>query len=143
MDNNPDRQQLLRDPDIDPSSEVLILALGESYGAYVAFSRKLPAFNIELTWQYYHDGKSWLAKGTHKKKTVFWLSVWEGLFRVTLFFTEKTRADAQALPISDRLKTSLAKEKARGKLVPLIVDIPSAAALDDVYHLIAYKQSLK
>lgn len=143
MDNKNTGQQLLKDPDVYPSNEVLFLALGESSSAYTMLARKLQDFCIETEWRYYNDGKAWLAKGVCKKKTVFWLSVWEGFFKVSLFFTEKTRAGIQELPISGSIKASIANEPPRGKLIPLIIDVHSEEPLEDVYALIAYKQNIK
>ena len=143
MGNNNAETQLLRDPDTYPSDEVLASALGKSYTAYEVFAKKLPDYGIGLEWRYYNDGKAWLGKCCHKKKTVFWLSVWEGFFRVTLFFTEKTRAGVEALPVSDDIKTQLTGAGAIGKLIPLVIAIRTKKSLDDVFALIAYKQSLK
>ncbi len=56
------KEQLLRNPDIEPSSEVIAKALGESNSAYVKFVNELTRFDIHLEWHYYNDGKVWLAK---------------------------------------------------------------------------------
>ena len=135
------QQQLLRDPGIYPSKEVLASIMGENFQVYTAFIQKLPDLGIDFTWQYYNDGKSWLAKGISKKKTVFWLSIWELSFRITFFFTEKTRTGIQGLPIDDRIKATIVCELARGKLIPLILDM-SVVALSDAFALITYKQSV-
>ena len=137
------QEQLLRDPDVYPSEEVLAVALGNNYNALAAFMQKLPDMGIELEWRYYKDGKSWLGKGVRKKKTVFWLSVWDGFFKITMFFTEKTRGGVDSLPISEEIKARLGTEKAAGRLIPLLLDVNEPAALEDAYTLIAYKKSLK
>lgn len=74
--------QLLREPDIFPSEGILKQQLGEIYPAYESFMKTVIGTEYGLTgeWNYYKDGKSWLCKIIHKKKTVFWLSVWEGWF---------------------------------------------------------------
>ena len=59
-------QQLLRNPDIEPSSDVIAKALGESNNAYIKFISELASHDIHLEWRYYNDGKSWLAKGLFK-----------------------------------------------------------------------------
>lgn len=141
MGNEDTRQKLLRDPGIYPSHEVLASALGENYRVYTAFVQKLPDIGVDLTWHYYNDGKSWLAKGTSKKKTVFWLSIWEGSFRTTIFFTEKTRTGIAGLAIDDKIKATMASEPVRGKLIPLMLSMPPTA-LGDAWSLITYKQSV-
>ena len=138
-----DKKDLLGNPDIYPSDDILAEALGESYTAYKSLVQKLPEYKIEPEWRYYNDGKSWLTKAVYKKKTVFWLSVWDGFFKVSLFFTEKTRIGIQELPISATIKTKIANEPAMGRVIPLTLELYSESILEDLYALIAYKQSLK
>ena len=138
-----DKEQLLRNPDIYPSDDVLAAALKESYSIYKAFTQKLHDFQIDTEWRYYKDSKAWLTKAVRKKKTVFWLSVGDGFFKVSIFFTEKTRAGIQELPVGAAIKSQIANEPARGKLIPLITEVYAESALGDLYKLIAYKQSLK
>ena len=121
----------------------MVSALGDSFAAYKSFIQKLPEYKIEPEWRYYNDGKSWLTKAVYKKKTVFWLSVWDGFFKVTFFFTDKTRSGIQELPIKKSIKTKAANEGNIGKVIPIMLDIHSEPALKDAYTLIVYKQSLK
>ena len=50
------KKQLLRDPDIEPSSDVIAEALGESNNAYIKFISELASHDIHLEWRYYNDG---------------------------------------------------------------------------------------
>ncbi|MCL2677557.1 MAG: DUF3788 domain-containing protein [Clostridiales bacterium] len=118
-------------------------ALGGSYKAYQALAQKLPDFGIEAEWRYYNDGKSWLCKNVHKKKTVFWLSAWDGFFKVTLFFNEKNNRGVYELQVREETKTKFTNEKRVGKFMPLLLEVHDDAALGDAYALIMYKQSLK
>ncbi|PKP08994.1 MAG: hypothetical protein CVU09_13085 [Bacteroidetes bacterium HGW-Bacteroidetes-4] len=45
----------------------------------------LPETPWQVQWRYYNDGKAWLCKVSYKKKTVFWLSVWEAYFKVAFY----------------------------------------------------------
>jgi hypothetical protein len=85
--------QLLRSPDIKPSSDVVAKALGEANKAYIKFVNELANHDIRIEWRYYCDGKAWLAKGLYNwtgirggqnETTVFWLSIWEGFFQLFL-----------------------------------------------------------
>lgn len=138
-----EERQLLRDPEIFPTDSVLEEALKESYNTYQKFIDIIPTMNIDMLWQYYKDGKNWLMKCTAKKKTIFWLSVWDGFFRVTLFFTEKTREGIQELPVSEEIKFKLFHEPIKGKLIPLLLNTSDDTQLKDAIALIAYKQNLK
>ena len=106
------REQLLRDPDIKPSRDVIAKALGEANAAYLTFINELASHDIQLEWRYYNDGKAWLAKGLYKwtgarggqkENTVFWLSIWDSFFKVTIYFPEKNRGEVLRLPLDIRL----------------------------------------
>jgi chitinase len=51
------KEQLLINPDIQPSSDVIAKALGESNNAYIKFINELTSHDIHLEWRYYNDGK--------------------------------------------------------------------------------------
>ena len=75
--------QLLREQEIFPSREVLQDVLGKVYDVWAELESRVTQGELALTldWNYYRDGKSWFCKVCHKKKTVFWLSVWGGFFK--------------------------------------------------------------
>ena len=136
-------EQLLRDPNIQPTDEVLTAAMGASYTAWQTLMEKLADLGIALEWRYYNDGKSWLGKCVYKKKTVFWASVWDGFFKTTLYFTEKTRAGIQDLPIDESIKAAIANGTPIGRLIPLLLEVRDERQLPDVVALIDYKRKLK
>jgi hypothetical protein len=84
-------QMLLRNADTFPSDKVLKDALGDVYIVLESFLGTITneEYHLNIDWRYYNDGKAWLGKVQHKKKTVLWLSVWEDFFKVSFFFTEK------------------------------------------------------
>jgi len=142
-----EKKQLLRDPDIHPTNNVLSELLGDGYEGYTAFLEMLANLEIKLEWRYYFDGKAWLGKGLYqwktkrgseKEKTVFWLSAWEGFFRVGFFFSEKARAGLQDLSIGESVKKKIECVQQMGKLKfsPLIFDIASAKLPADLEILI-------
>ena len=122
---------LLSDPNTEPTEDVLAAALGERQKAYTEFTDWTAELGIALEWRYYNDGKSWLGKGTHKKKTVFWLSIWEDYFQIGIFFTEKT------------LPSTAVGEAAIGKLIPVVTKVRSEAELGTLFELVEYKKNLK
>ena len=95
-------EQMLRNPDIAPSSDVIAKALGEANNAYIKFINEIASHDIQIDWRYYNDGKAWLAKGLFKwrgvrggqnETTIFWLSIWDGFFKVTIYIPEKAREE--------------------------------------------------
>ena len=136
---------LLTDPDTFPSNDVLAVALGKSFNAFEQFIDRVTNtdFNLDMQWNYYKDGKSWLCKITGNKKTVFWLSVCDGYFKTSFYFTEKTAPGIQHLDIARGLKDDIRESRAIGKLIPLIIDIRDKEQLGDLYTIIRYKTALK
>ena len=74
-------------------------------------------------WNYYKDGNAWLCKVCLKKKTVFWLSVWDKYFRTGFYFSEKYRSGVMELDIGDDLKENFSQAKPIGKLIPLAISV--------------------
>lgn len=62
------KQQLLRNPDIQPTNDVISKVLGEANNAYIKFINELGGRDIQIEWRYYNDGQAWLAKGLYMRK---------------------------------------------------------------------------
>lgn len=135
---------LLTDPNIEPGHEILAAALKERKEVNFTLENKLKeSFDLEYQWRYYNDGKAWLCKVVKKKKTIFWLSVWEDCFKITFYFTEKTQSGIFDLPVGQNIKDLLSEVKHIGKLVPLILEIKNEHLLADLYEIIKYKINIK
>ena len=149
------RQQLLRDPNTEPTAEIIATGLGVAYGAYVKFVKELgDRYGITLMdWRFYNDGKAWLSKGEYKwttargadkVKPIFWLSIWEGLFKVSFFFSVGVRDELRGLPISDETKEVIKNAQPMGKtarFIPLVMDIDSERQLSDVYAIAEFRKT--
>ena len=82
---------LLSDPNVFPSSEILSKVLGEKIDLY---DKALEIIKIEIPesdpqWNYYKDGKSWLLKVVHSKKTLCWIFVFEKGIKTTFYINGK------------------------------------------------------
>ena len=135
-------KQLLREPEIFPSKEVLRDVLGEVYGVLEELETRLTQSDYALTfdWRYYNDAKSWLCKVCHKKKTVFWLSVWDGFFQTSFFFLERHLEGIAALAIAEN---SYSLEKEWGKMIPLIFKIKKQEQIDGLLKMVTFKKKAK
>ena len=134
--------QLLRNPEIFPSKEVLKDVLGEVYTILEELETRLTQNEFALTfdWHYYNDGKSWLCKVSHKKKTVFWLSVWDGHFKTSFFFMERHLEGIAALEMDEN---SFTIEKAWGKMIPFIFRIYKHEQIEDLLKMVDFKKKAK
>lgn len=137
--------QCLKDEATYPSKEVLKAALKRAYPAFEGFIETVEAEPFELThsWKYYKDGKSWLCKVSHKKKTMCWISIWEGFFKIGYYFTERFSEGIMELDIDDALKSAFTSAQPIGKLKPLPIDVSKKSQLTDVYALLDYKKRAK
>lgn len=136
---------LLNEPGIFPVEEVLKELLGGSYPVYAELMNIIaePAWGLVPEWHYYKDGKAWLCKVVHKKKTIFWLSVWDKYFKTTFYFTEKNSPGISGLDIDEELKGNFTQSKHIGKLIPLTVKVNRKEQLQDVLRIVEYKKNLK
>ncbi|HNZ71178.1 MAG TPA: DUF3788 family protein [Prolixibacteraceae bacterium] len=135
----------LRDPNVLPDNEIIRGFLGNSFKAFSSLMDTLssPEWGIVANWNYYNDGKAWLCKMVHKKKTVFWLSVWDGCFKTSFYFTEKNCTGLFDLGINEDIIEDFNKNKPIGKLLPLVFEIRNEEQLYDLIKVIGYKKSIK
>ena len=134
-------KQLLINPEINPSDDVLKQECGSYFPTLKTFLNTLSAEPFMLTpgWRFYKDGKAWLCKICYKKKTAAWMSVWKGHFKVALYFTDKPGAGIPNLDIDESLKEGYKNARPIGKLRPMVAEINKKSQLEDVYSLIKYK----
>lgn len=139
-------QMLLRDPEIFPSNNILKNALGDRvYSVFESFLQTITSqdFGLTIKWRFYNDGKAWLGKIVNKKKTILWISIWEGLFKVSFYFTEKNRDPIAQLDISEFIKQKFAQTKPAGKLIPMIFDVKNTDQLQDLLTIVWFKNNFK
>lgn len=134
-------QLLLKDENIFPDEDVLKTVLDDLYPVYREFIEIVTGegYSLETQWNYYKDGKSWLCKITKKKKTILWLSVWDGYFKTGFYFTDKSVEAILALEIEKDLKETFLSTKPVGKLKPLVIDISSREQLKDLLAVVGCK----
>lgn len=147
----------LRESEIEPTDKVLAKALGDSYGAYKAFCKGLAGLELEQVWQFYPcvGTKAWMARGVFKwttprgakkEKNLYWLSVWDKCFKVSVWFKGPNRAEVLKLEISDKTKRSVTEAKIMGEKMntfPVEFEVTTAEQLADIYELIQCKKRLE
>jgi len=136
---------LLREQEFFPTTDVLQNVLGKVYCVWEELVIQVTQgkFALTLDWNYYQDGKSWLCKVCHKKKTIFWLSVWEGFFKTTFYFTEKHLEGIADLEISEQIKEDFCRTKPVGKLLPMLICIDKQEQLSDLLKIVKFKKEAK
>lgn len=145
--------QQLRDAAVEPTDEVLHVCLGGSFPAYEAFMAAMKEASVEVEWRYYQDVRAWLGKGVYrwvgprggqKEATVFWLSVWEGFFRLTFNVPMKSFSAVKELALSASARAILEASYRPGyKNVTAMFDMADESLLGDVRTLIEFRKLVR
>ena len=135
---------VLSDPEVYPTDEVIFSHIGPKQNLWKSLFEALGDNFPELTpeWRYYNDGKNWMMKVLHKKKTIFWLSVWKDSFKITFYFSDKAADLIEQSDISDDLKTSFKDGKYYGKIRGLTLDVEATSDIDHTHSLIAIRKKV-
>ena len=80
---------------------------------------------------------------TAKSKTIFWLSVIKGSFRITFYFTDKAENALFKSTLSDELKKQFKEGKRFGKIRGITILFKNKKDIEDAKELINIKRSLK
>lgn len=109
---------VLKDKDQFPTEEVIFSHIGKTKTHWESLFKHIhanqPDFKEE--WRYYNDGKSWLMKVTHKKKTIFWTTVVSKMFRITFYFGDKAEPVILSSSLPEEIKTDFMEGKRYGKI---------------------------
>jgi len=134
---------VLTDPKVFPSEDQIFSHIGRQRARWEALFRFIHAEHpdVVVTWRYYNDGKSWLLNVSRKKKTVFWLSVIKGTFRITGYFTDKAADAIRASALSDALKKQFMEGPRDGKLGAVTITFRTKGDVEDAKILVALKTS--
>lgn len=134
---------LLREREIYPNGGVLRNLLGDVFLSFEDLEQRLVSKDLVYIWNYYNDGKAWLCKVQFKKKTVFWLSVWEGFFKIGFYFNEKNYLGIYDLGLEESILRNFENTKLVGKFRQLIFEIRDNSQFEDIEKVVDYKTSLK
>lgn len=150
---NKESQQLLRDASIKPTMDIVNDCLGAASKVYKKFLEEIKNYDILLMdWRYYHDAKAWLSKGEYHWKTsrgnnkikpLFWLTIWNGYFKVSFNFLEKTKDQLLLLPIREDTKERIKESKLNGnkiKFLSVIFDVDDEKQLYDIFLLAKFRK---
>ncbi len=133
----------LGDETIYPDEQVLQQVLGSSYPAYLDLLKLFTENQIDYTWRYYHDGKAWLCKVQKKKRTIVWMSAWQGFMKATIYFPLKVIEDVYKLDLSEERKEKIKTTRDVGTSKPCIFEIRDASVLEEFNKVMQFKISIK
>lgn len=136
---------VLGDKNIYPTEELIFSKIGDKN---IIWSKIMSYANenykdVSGEWRYYNDGKQWLFKLTHKKKTIFWLGLLEDTFRISFYFGDKAEPLINASNLPEKIKNDFSSAKRFGALRPVSTIISSVSDSENICKLIDIKLKLK
>lgn len=133
----------LKNPDVYPNDEILKSLLGKSFEAYASLLKLFAASDMTYEWRYYNDGKLWLCKVQHKKRTIVWMSAWKGFIKATIYFPEKYIHDIYSLDINQKTKDYIKETSNTGKSKPCIFEMKTSSVPKDFSKIMQLKLKTK
>lgn len=141
-----DREELaFGDKNIYPSDELIFSKIGDKKIIWQSIMNYASQNYKDITgeWRYYNDGKQWLFKLVHKKKTIFWLGVLNDTFRVTFYFGNKAEPVVLASDLPEKTKNDFKNAQNYGTLRAITTRISGPSDTDLICKLIDLKISIK
>lgn len=133
----------LHDPDIYPNEDVLKSILQNTFIVYQSLLDLYTNNNLTYEWRFYNDAKIWLCKVQLKRRTIVWMSAWDGYIQATIYFPEKYINDIYGLNISKELIKSIKDTKNSGKSKPCIFKLLTKKDLIDFNSIMQFKMIAK
>jgi len=133
------------DPGVRPTPKLIAAALGRAAPAWtdLLYRMRGEVSGLTETWRFFPDGKSWLLKLERKAKTVCWVSVERGRFKVAFYFPARLDAALLESDLSAACKRRIREGKPMGKLRPVPIVLGPRRGLDDVLVLARLKLALR
>jgi hypothetical protein len=133
----------LKDESVFPDERVLQTALRKSFTAYRELLRIYDENAMNYEWRYYKDGKAWLCKVQYKKKTIVWMSAWEGFIKAGIYIPEKYTDKIYSLDISEETKNRIRETKNVGTSKPCIFEVRNKKDLKDFKKVMQFKLEMQ
>jgi len=137
---------VLNDKTIKPNNDIVFSIIGDKSILWQQIISYLYDRHKDISeeWKYYNDGKSWLFRTLKKKKTIFWIRVLKGTFKVAFWFGDKAELIINQSDLSDDIKRDFEVAK---KIVTMgrciSIDMTDSKDFDNVIKLIEIKLKIK
>jgi hypothetical protein len=136
---------VLTDKDQFPTEEIIFSNIGRTKTVWKSVFQYIHTNHPDFLeqWRYYNDGKSWLMKLTRKSKTIFWLGVLNGVFRITFYFSEKAVVEIMKGKLSAKLWKKFNEANKVGKSTSITLLMDDKQNVELVKELILVKLQVK
>lgn len=130
--------------DVLPTDQILIKALQKSYVYYSDVLEQLSNMipEIRTEWKYYGKKNGWLLKHLDKKRNVFFLVAYEGVFKLSFTFGDKAISEIIASDtINSYVKELVQSSKKYAEGTSFLFAIDSETKVKQAIELIKIKLS--
>ncbi|MFH0842470.1 MAG: DUF3788 family protein [Bacteroidota bacterium] len=133
------------DKNVKPTEELIFSKIGDKKILWQKMMKYLSDNYKDASgsWNYYNDGKQWLFKMVQKKKTIFWLAVLDGSFRVTFYFGDKAEPVILSGDLPQAVRDGFIQGKHYGKIRAITTKVTSPSDVETITKLIDIKTKLK
>lgn len=135
---------VLTDPAVEPTDEIVFSFIGENKTLWEQLMNHLKNERKDMdgSWRYYNDGKSWLLRGLKKEKIIFWVAVVQGTFRVSFYLSSKAEPLVADSNLPQKIKDEF--EATRGQKFRAITFLMSSQEdVENIKKLIDIKLKVK
>ncbi len=135
----------LTDKDTYPTDDYISTILGERMSLWRSITDYMTANYAGSAgkWNFYNDGKRWLFKMEHKKKTVFWGTLLNDSFRITFYLGNKAETIIAESDLPDVIKEDFKTAKRYGQIRPVTLMVNDKTDVNNVYKMIVLKSKAK
>jgi hypothetical protein len=136
---------LLTDKEIYPTDELIFSIIGDKKHLWNSIMDYMNnSYKDSMgQWNFYNDGKRWLYKMVHKKKTVFWAGILNDTFRITFYLGNKAEPIIENSDLPQSIKEEFRTAKRYGLIRPVSFIINDKTDVDNVLKMIDIKSKLK
>lgn len=136
---------LLKDPMVIPNDDLVFSIIGDKsilwrrIISYLHENHK----DISEVWRFYNDGKCWLFRTLKKKKTIFWVGIIDGTFRVSFYLGGKAEPLIAKSDLPERIKNEFINDKNNSMFRSITIKMGKGEDAENVIKLIEIKLKLK
>jgi len=136
---------LLTDPMVVPTDELVFSIIG---GKSIFWQRIIGYLHenhtdISEVWRFYNDGKCWLFRTLKKKKTLFWVGISDGTFRVSFYLGGKAEPLIAQSDLPERIKNEFINDQSKSMFRSITINVDDSQDAENVIKLIEIKLKLK
>jgi hypothetical protein len=136
---------LLTDRNIYPTDDYIFSIIGgkKIYWQSIMNHMSSEYKDTEGKWNFYNDGKRWLFKMVHKKKTVFWATILPDTFKITFYFGKKANDLIENSDLPLKIKEEFKTAKSYGLIRPITLIVNDNTDVNNIFKVIAIKSKMK